>query len=188
MHHTGTLGWQGRDARGRPIAAVINSLASRNPLGTGIFIAATPRPGVTDMRSKVGPGFNPVEKTAIAGWRASMAARNLNPHTQRSHISSCRRFAAWLKRSPDTAAADEVRRFELHLIESGESICNRNRIMTGVRFLFRVTLRRHALAAEVWHLKEPQKLPPVLSPEEVKRVLTMATSLKAVLRYLAVDR
>jgi len=48
-----------------------------------------------------------------------------------------------------------------------------------VRFLFRVTLRRHDLAAEIWHMKEPQKLPPVLSPEEVKRVLTMATSLKA---------
>jgi integrase/recombinase XerD len=45
--------------------------------------------------------------------------------------------------------------------------------------LFRVTLRRHDLAAEVWHIKEPQKLPPVLSPEEVKRFLTMATSLKA---------
>ena len=108
-----------------------------------------------------------------------MAARKLNPHTQRSHIYSCKRFAAWLKRSPDTATPDEVRRFQLYLIESGASICNRNRIMTGVRFLFRVTLRRHDLAAEVWHIKEPQKLPPVLSPEEVKRVLTMATSLKA---------
>ena len=71
-----------------------------------------------------------------------MAARKLNPHTQRSHIYSCRRFAAWLKRSPDTATADEVRRFQLDLIET-TSICNRNRIMTGVRFLFRVTLRRH---------------------------------------------
>ena len=108
-----------------------------------------------------------------------MAARKLNPHTQRSHIYSCKRFAAWLKRSPDTATADEVRLFQLYLIESGMSICNRNRIMTGVRFLLRVTLRRHDLAAEVWHIKEPQKLPPVLSPEEVKRVLTMATSLKA---------
>ena len=108
-----------------------------------------------------------------------MAARKLNPHTQRSHISSCKRFAAWLKRSPDTATPDEVRRFQLHLVESGASICNRNRIMTGVRFLFRVTLRRHDLAAEIWHIQEPQKLPPVLSPEEVKRVLTMATSLKA---------
>jgi integrase/recombinase XerD len=108
-----------------------------------------------------------------------MVARKLNPHTQRGHIYSCKRFAAWLKRSPDTATPDEVRRFQLHLIESGSSICNRNRIMTGVRFLFCVTLRRHDLAAEVWHLKEPQKLPPVLSPDEVRRVLTMATSLKA---------
>ena len=107
-----------------------------------------------------------------------MAARKLNPNTQRSHIYSCKRFAAWLKRSPDTATPDEVRGFQLHLIDSGTSICNRNRIMTGVRFLFRVTLRRHDLAAEVWHLKEPERLPPVLSPEEVKRVLTMATSLK----------
>src|ERR1700741_5590496 len=60
-----------------------------------------------------------------------MAARKLNPHTQRSHVSSCKRFAAWLKRSPDTATPDEVRLFQLHLIESGTSICNRNRIMTG---------------------------------------------------------
>lgn len=108
-----------------------------------------------------------------------MAARKLNPHTQRSHVYSCKRFAAWLERSPDTATPDEVRRFQLYLIESGASICNRNRIMTGVRFLFRVTLRRHDLAAEVWHIKEPQKLPPVLSPEEVKRILAMAPSLKA---------
>src|SRR5271165_4148026 len=108
-----------------------------------------------------------------------MTARKLDPHTQRSHIYSCKRFTTWLKRSPDTATADEVRLFQLHLVEGGASICNRNRIMTGVRFLFCVTLRRHDLAAEIWHMKEPQKLPPVLSPEEVERVLTMATSLKA---------
>jgi site-specific recombinase XerD len=107
-----------------------------------------------------------------------MTARDLNRHTQRSHIQACKRFAAWLKRSPDTAIADEVRLFQLHLIESGSSICNRNRIMTGVRFLFRVTLRRHDLAAEVWHMKEPLKLPPVLAPDEIRRVLACATSLK----------
>jgi hypothetical protein len=60
-----------------------------------------------------------------------MSARKLNPHTQRSHINSCKRFAAYLKRSPDTATADEIRLFQLHLIETGVSICNRNRIMTG---------------------------------------------------------
>ena len=108
-----------------------------------------------------------------------MAARKLDPHTQRGHLSSCERFSAWLGRSPDTATADEVRLFQLHLVESGASICNRNRIVTGVRFLFRVTLRRHDLAAEIWHMKEPLKLPLVLSPEEIRRVLTLATSLKA---------
>ena len=107
-----------------------------------------------------------------------MAARKLGRHAQRSHIHSCRRFAAFLGRSPDTATADDVRRFQLHLVESGLSICNRNRIMTGVRFLFRVTLRRHDLAAEVYHLKEPQKLPLVMSPAEAKRMLAMSGNLK----------
>jgi integrase/recombinase XerD len=101
-----------------------------------------------------------------------MAARKLNPHTQRSHIHSCKRFAAWLKRSPDTATPDEVRHFQLHLIESGTSICNRNRIMTGG------SCSASRSVATIWR-KEPERLPPVLSPEEVKRVLTMATSLKA---------
>jgi len=88
-----------------------------------------------------------------------MAARKLGHHTQRNHIYSCKLFAAFLKRSPDTATADDVRRFQLHLAETGRGISNRNRIMTGVRFLFRVTLRRHDLAAEIYHLKEPEKLP-----------------------------
>ena len=95
-----------------------------------------------------------------------------------SHIHSCKRFAAFLGRSPDTATPDDVRGFQLHLIESGLSICNRNRIMTGVRFLLRVTLRRHDLAAEVYHLKEPPKLPLVMSPDETKRLLAMARNIK----------
>jgi integrase/recombinase XerD len=107
-----------------------------------------------------------------------MSARKLNPHTQRSHISSCKRFAAYLKRSPDTATAEEIRLFQLHLIETGASICNRNRIMTGLRFLFRVTLRRLDLAAEIYHLKEPQKIPLVMSLDEAKRLLAVAGSLK----------
>ena len=95
-----------------------------------------------------------------------MNARKLGAHSQRSHIYSCRRFAAFLKRSPDTAAPDDVRRFQLHLAETGMSICNRNRIMTGVKFLFRVTLRRPDLAAEIYHLREPQKIPLVMSQDE----------------------
>ena len=106
-----------------------------------------------------------------------MSARKLGRHSQRSHIYSCERFAAFLRRSPDTATADDVRRFQLHLVE-WTSIANRNRIMTGVKFLFRVTLRRHDLAAEIYHLKEPQKLPLIMSPGEANRLLTMADKLK----------
>ncbi|SRR5216683_6614652 len=68
-----------------------------------------------------------------------MNARKLGKHTQRGHIHSCKRFAAFLKRSPDTATAEDLRRFQLHPAETGLSICNRNRIMTGVKFLLRVT-------------------------------------------------
>ena len=50
--------------------------------------------------------------------------------------------------------------------------------MTGVKFLFRVTLRRHDLAAEIYHLKEPQKLPLTMSPDEAERLLAMAASLR----------
>jgi integrase/recombinase XerD len=71
-----------------------------------------------------------------------MRARNLGRHSQRSHLGSCERFAAFLERSPDTATADDIRRFQLFLIESGASICSRNRVMTGLKFLLRVTLRR----------------------------------------------
>jgi hypothetical protein len=82
-----------------------------------------------------------------------MAARKLGPHSQRSHIYSCRRLAAFLKRSPDTATADDIRRFQLHLVEAGLSICNRNRIMTGVKFLFRVALRLADYASYARHLR-----------------------------------
>ena len=96
-----------------------------------------------------------------------MVARNLGRHTQRSHIDSCKRFAAFLKRSPETATADDICAFQKAVMESGCSISNRNRIMTGLRFLLKVTMRRHDLAAEIYHLKEPIKLPLVLAPEEI---------------------
>src|SRR3979490_3386049 len=108
-----------------------------------------------------------------------MNSRKLGAHTRRSHIYSCKRFAAFLERSPCTASLEDIRLFQLHLSETGISICNRNRIMTGVRFLLRVTLRRLDLSAEIYHLREPQKIPQVMSPDETRRLLAVATSLKA---------
>ena len=108
-----------------------------------------------------------------------MSARQLHPLTQKGHIRVCKRFASFLKRSPETATADDIRRFQLHLAESDISICHRNRTMTGLRFLFRVTLRRLDLAAEIYHIKEPQKIPLVMSPDETRRLLAVAKTLKA---------
>ena len=108
-----------------------------------------------------------------------MVARNLVAGTQRGHIHACKQFAAYLRRSPETATPDDVRSFQRHLINSGRSIINRNRIMTGVKFLLKVTMRRHDLAAEVYHLREPQKIAVVLAPDEVERLIAHAPSLKA---------
>src|SRR6516225_104303 len=106
-----------------------------------------------------------------------MNARKLSAGTQRGHIRSCKRFAAFLNRSPDTATTEDIRRFQLHPAEAGVSICNRNRIMTGLRFLFRVTLRRLDLAAEIYHIREPQKIPLVMSPDETRHLLAVASRL-----------
>jgi site-specific recombinase XerD len=108
-----------------------------------------------------------------------MNARKLCAGTQRAHVRSCKRFAAFLKRSPDTATFDDIRLFQLHLVESGVSICTRNCIMTGLRFLFRVTLRRLDLAAEIFHLRQPQTIPLLISADEAKRLLAVTDSFKA---------
>jgi hypothetical protein len=107
-----------------------------------------------------------------------MKACNLGTATEKSHIRSCRRFTAFLKRSPDRATADDVCAFQRLLPESGISIQQRNVIMTGVKLLLRVTRRRHDLAAEIFYLKQPRKMPLIVSREEVKRLLLMARSLE----------
>ena len=107
-----------------------------------------------------------------------MSLRNLAPRTQEHYIRSCKKLAAFLRRSPDTATAEDIRLFQLHLAEQGVSICTRNRTMTGVAFLFRVTLRHPEIADQIEYIAEPQKIPVVLSPEEVRRLLDAAPSFK----------
>jgi integrase/recombinase XerD len=122
-------------------------------------------------------GISPLRQRMID----DMVARGLVVQTQKGHVRACKRFAAYLKRSPETATADDVRLFQLHLLESGLTIQNRNRTMTGVRFLLKVTLRRHDLAAEIFHIKEPTRIPQILSPDEAKRLLMMAATQPRVL-------
>jgi site-specific recombinase XerD len=82
------------------------------------------------------------------------------------------------KLTAGTQTAEDIRRFQMHLAQSGVSITTRNRTMTGLRFLFRVTLRRLDLVAAIYHLREPQKIPLVISTDEAKRLLAVAKSLK----------
>ena len=82
-----------------------------------------------------------------------MNARRLSAGTQKARIRSCKRFAAFLGRSPSSATRDDIRRFQMHLAEETVSIGTRNAVMPGVKFLFRVTLRRLDLAEEIHHLE-----------------------------------
>ena len=107
-----------------------------------------------------------------------MTARNLSPASHKTRLRAYKRFADWLQRSPDTATADDVRLFQLHLAETKVGTVTRNATMTGLRFLFRVTLRRHDLAVEIYHIKESQKVPLILNQSETKRLLAMAASLR----------
>ena len=107
-----------------------------------------------------------------------MNARKLSLGTQKAHIRSCKRFAAFLGHSPETASRDDLRRFQHHLADEA-SLCTRNVVMTGVKFLFRVTLRRLDLAEEIYYLSEPEKIPEIFTVSEAKRLLAVARTLKA---------
>jgi integrase/recombinase XerD len=106
--------------------------------------------------------------------------------TRRETTSTAASFAAFLKRSPDTPAVDDIRWFQLYLAEAGMSICSRNRTMTGLRFLFRVTLRRLDLATEIYHIREPQKIPLVMSSDETRGLPPSRTTSRFA-RYLHKD-
>ena len=100
-----------------------------------------------------------------------MRMRRLNGKTQVAYIRAVRRFAGFLGRAPDTASAEDLRRFQLHLAEQGTSSMTINTTITGLRFFFEVTLGRGELMTMMSAVREPHKLPVVLSREEVARLL-----------------
>ncbi len=69
-----------------------------------------------------------------------MHMRKLAPKTQQSYIRAVSRFAKYLGRSPDTATAEDLRRYQLHLVDAGTSPITLNATITGLKFLFDVTL------------------------------------------------
>jgi len=107
-----------------------------------------------------------------------MAIHRLGPKTQHQYIRHVKRFADFLGRSADKATPEEVHRYQLWLASIGTTVPTVNVSATALRFFFRVTLKRHDLAEEVVSTREPRRLPVVLSPEEVARLLASATNIK----------
>jgi site-specific recombinase XerD len=100
-----------------------------------------------------------------------MHMRQLAPKTQDAYIRAVYKLAAFTKKSPDAASAEDLRRFQLHLVDAGTSPITLNATITGLTFFYCVTLERPDVMAKMQSVRVPHKLPVVLSREEVARLL-----------------
>jgi site-specific recombinase XerD len=107
-----------------------------------------------------------------------MRMRKLSPKTQSSYIRVVKRFAGFLGRSPDTASVEDLRRYQLHLVDHGISPISLNATLTGLKFLFATTLDHPELLTKMHAVHVPRKLPEVLSREEVARLLAAVDNRK----------
>jgi len=107
-----------------------------------------------------------------------MTIRKFGAKTQHDYVQRVKDFASFLGRSPASASKEDVRRFQLHLASNGAGTPKMNATASALRFLFNVTLDRPDLANQASFVHEPRKVPVVLSPEEVARLLEAAPGIK----------
>ena len=103
-----------------------------------------------------------------------MTVRNFVEKTRNDYIRQVKTFTAFLGRLPDTATAEDLRRFQLHQTRTGVRPPSINGSVAALRFFFTVTLDRPEMARHLTFVREPRKMPAVLSPEEVARLLEAA--------------
>jgi integrase/recombinase XerD len=103
-----------------------------------------------------------------------MMVRNFVEKTRNDYIRQVKTFTAFLGRLPDTATAEDLRRFQLHQTRAGVRPPSINGSVAALRFFFTVTLDRPEMARHLTFVREPRKMPAVLSPEEVARLLEAA--------------
>mgnify|MGYP001823080770 FL=1 len=103
-----------------------------------------------------------------------MALRKLSPGTRSQYLRAVINLTCFLGRSPDTATPEDLRRYQLHLVETGISSIMLNHTITALRFFFGVTLDHAEVMAKMSSVREPRKLPVVLSREEVARLIDAA--------------
>lgn len=107
-----------------------------------------------------------------------MTIRNLSPATQRSYVNAVSKFSRHFRRSPDRLDIEDVRAFQVHLVADGVSWASLNQIVCALRFFYGVTLNRAELPERIPYARTPQRLPVVLSADEVTRFLEAVPSLK----------
>ena len=98
--------------------------------------------------------------------------------TQKGYIAAVKNFTAFFDRSPDQAGAEDLRLFQLHMRSKGASATSMNAAVSASRFFFRVTLDRGDAQVGMTTVREPRRLPVILSPQEVARLLDAAPGLK----------
>ncbi len=103
--------------------------------------------------------------------------RRFSDKTQADDIRHVKTFADFLGRSPARASAEDLRRWHLHLTASGASVSSINAAVSALRFFYKVTLGRREMIEQMPFLREPQRLPVVLSPDEAARLLRAAPGL-----------
>jgi site-specific recombinase XerC len=102
-----------------------------------------------------------------------MQVRNLSPHTQASYHQQVSLFARHFGKSPDALTPEHIRTYQIYLTNEKKLAAGSIHIaVAALRFLYKITLKREWTFADVLPLpKKPQKLPVVLSPEEVVHFL-----------------
>jgi site-specific recombinase XerD len=107
-----------------------------------------------------------------------MRLRKLSPKTQTGYIRAVKRLAGFLGRSPDTATAEDLRRFQLYLVDHGISPVSLNATITGLKFFFEVTADHAETMGKMQSVRVPRTLPVILSRDEVARLIASAGNLK----------
>jgi len=110
---------------------------------------------------------------------ADLLVRGMSPRTRESYTAVVADLAKFYKRSPDGLSEQEVQGYLLHLIKERKlSWSSVNVAASALKFFFRVTVKHKEAEFSVPGPRQPQRLPEILSPEEVMRLIEAAANPK----------